>query len=104
MRPFASDKSVHSFSGSDFHFGSSSTGYDPNTMAFFRAAGENFRGGASRFLEAGGEFGAGNFKFAADAEIAPFFQEEWSRVFDSKRAGEEDVVAESGMRVEREVR
>src|SRR5436190_257507 len=103
VRAFAGDEGVHSLGGGDFHFGTGSASDDADAVALFGATGEDFGGGAGGFLEAGGEFGASDFQFTADAEVAAFLEKKWGGVFDSQRAGEKNVVAEPRMGIERKM-
>jgi hypothetical protein len=103
VRAFAGDESIHTFPRGDFHFGSGSAGDDSDFAAARWTARENFGRSSSCFFKMAGEFVAIEVHVSADAQVAAFLEEKRLEFTNAQRPREERVVAESQMRVERQM-
>src|SRR4051812_41149345 len=104
MRAFPSDESVHALGSGDFHFRARAARHNADAATNLRAAWKQFRGRAGRLLKATLEFGARDFQIPTHAQVPPLFEKEWLQFSQADRAREQRVVAERGMRIERQMR
>ena len=104
MRAFAGDECVHAFIRRQFQTVTRAAGHDPDAPADFRTAGNDSRFRAGRARELRGEFLAGNPGARLKTYGLAVGDEKRPQIFQPERGAKLRVVAEPGMRIERQVR
>src|SRR6266571_3585671 len=104
MRPFARDEGVHSFLRRPFQFLARAAAHHADAPAKLRSAGQQLDLAADGPPQPFDQVGAREPRVRLEAKALVFREKERTKPLQTQRGAEEGVVAEPGMRIEREVR
>ena len=98
------DECVHALIGCRYHFRTRAAGYDTDFAAPCAAAWQHRRLGAGGFCQALGQLRPREVQCAAQADRLTALNKKWLDRLDIKRLAQLGVIAESRMRIQRQVR